>query len=415
MTVYDIKEEKMRMIEPILENSLISSILLTEEEEFNWKVYQKLFGIREQYGYIVVIEYGDKGQGRKPANPIGAGVELQRYQKVFRQIIQSYFPGIIGGPMLNRMFVCVPVPRAVMMEEEWEEVRECARRMAEEVERRSKLNVKVGIGNIKAMKLIQLSCRQALTALKQMDEKVAQIGDVCGSCKYEEDYPLEIEEKMFLAVKRGNVKEVEVQSRKFFDWMMEKEGQLSDNIRLKCLEFVLRGETIGYFQGGMTYYFDCREGYLKEVLSCKCPEEMEAWFLNRMEEAGINMGAEAGEHAGAEQNFVKEAQEYVKQNYQQEIPMNKMAEMFHIHPNYFSRIFKEKTGISYIDFVSQVKVEKAEKMLQKGEKSIKEISVECGYADPNYFSRIFKKKTGMSPGEYRKRQLRTIYPDSETG
>lgn len=403
-------EEKLKIIYPILENGFISNVLLNEEE-FDWETYKTLFGIQEDYGYMIALEYGDKVKGWKLTNPIGAGVEIQRYQDKIRQILRRHFDGIIGGPLLNRMFICVPFLKERMSKTQQDQVRMRAMRLADEIERESKLQVKIGIGNIRMMKMIHLSCQQALAGLKQLNEKIVQIDAVCGPCKYEEDYPLEVEEEIFLAIKKGNVKEAEVQSRKFFDWMVTKEGILDDNIRLKCLEFVLRGETIGYFQGGMTYNFDCRQGYLQEILSCKNFEEMKEWFLPKMEEAAIHMGEVALADVCDDQSIVGAVQEYVKENYRQELTLNKMAEMMHVHPNYLSRIFKEKTGISYVDFVSRIKVEKAEKMLQKGEKSIKQVSIECGYINPNYFGRIFKKKTGMSPGEYRKKQMRTVYPD----
>ena len=404
-------EEKMKIILPIIENGFVNNILIKDEEEFQWDVYKKLFAIEEEYGYMLVIEYGDKIQRGKLTNPIGAGVKLQRHIDEFRQIIHKYFRGICGEPLSNRMFVCVPFLDEVMDRQEICRTVESAKKMMEEIENLGGLQVKIGIGNVKPMKLIQISCRQALQALKQPYKKIVHITEVCGHREYEEDYPLETEEEIFMAVRKGNVGAVKTQSREFFNWMVNREGKLNDNIRLKCLEFVLRGETIGYFQGGLMYCFDCRESYLQEVLSCGSLQEMEDWFLEKMAEAGINMGDERNIEIKDSQGIVVEAQHYVEQNYRKEITLNRMSDVLHVHPNYFSRVFKEKTGMSFVDYVSNIRVKHAEKLLKTDDKSVKEISIECGYKDSNYFGRVFKRQTGMSPADFRKKQIRTVYPD----
>lgn len=404
-------EEKMKIILPIIENGFVNNILIKDEEEFQWDVYKNLFGIEEEYGYMLVIEYGDRIQGGKLTNPIGAGVQIQRHMDTVRKIIHKYFRGIYGEPLSNRMFVCVPFPDEGMDRQEINRTAESAGKMADEIEGCTGLQVKIGIGNVKPMKLIQVSCRQALQALKQPYKKIVHISEVCGHCAYEKDYPLETEEEIFMAVRKGNVGAVKAQSREFFNWMVNREGELDDNIRLKCLEFVLRGETIGYFQGGLTYCFDCREAYLQEVLSCSNLQEMEEWFLDKMAEAGINMGNAVSVENKDSQGIVMEAQSYVEQNYRKEITLNKMSDILHVHPNYFSRVFKEKTGMSFVDYIAYVRVKQAEKLLKSEDKSVKEISIECGYRDSNYFGRVFKRRTGMSPADFRRKQFRTVYPD----
>lgn len=67
--------------------------------------------------------------------------------------------------------------------------------------------------------------------------------------------------------------------------------------------------------------------------------------------------------------------------------------------------------MSFVDYVSNIRVKHAEKLLKTDDKSVKEISIECGYKDSNYFGRVFKRHTGMSPADFRKKQIRTVYPD----
>jgi beta-lactam-binding protein with PASTA domain len=63
--------------------------------------------------------------------------------------------------------------------------------------------------------------------------------------------------------------------------------------------------------------------------------------------------------------------------------------------------FKNKTGVNFIDYLTNIRIERAKELLADSDVSIKEICSEVGYADPNYFSRIFKKVTGVTPTEYK--------------
>ena len=68
---------------------------------------------------------------------------------------------------------------------------------------------------------------------------------------------------------------------------------------------------------------------------------------------------------------------------------------------YFSKMFKESTGENFIEYLTNVRIEKAKELLNNTDYSMKEIGIMVGYADPNYFSRTFKKNVGVTPTEYR--------------
>ena len=96
---------------------------------------------------------------------------------------------------------------------------------------------------------------------------------------------------------------------------------------------------------------------------------------------------------------------YIMENSQQNISLEMLSEKVGLSPIYISKMFKEKLGINYIDFLTECRIEKAKKMLADPEKSVKEITLEVGYHDPNYFSKVFKKMCNVSPREYRKALL----------
>jgi YesN/AraC family two-component response regulator len=101
-------------------------------------------------------------------------------------------------------------------------------------------------------------------------------------------------------------------------------------------------------------------------------------------------------------NKIKMGIKYIKDNYNRDIAINELAEKFAISPNYFSTIFKRETGQTTLNFIKDIRLNKACEYLVKSNKSIVEISKEVGYEDSQYFFRVFKKATGQTPLQYRR-------------
>ena len=80
-----------------------------------------------------------------------------------------------------------------------------------------------------------------------------------------------------------------------------------------------------------------------------------------------------------------------------------LAELLHLNPAYFVRLFKKHTGLSPIAYLNHQRAERAANLLVETQKSIAEIAREVGWADQNYFARCFKSHYGMSGKVYRAR------------
>lgn len=78
-----------------------------------------------------------------------------------------------------------------------------------------------------------------------------------------------------------------------------------------------------------------------------------------------------------------------------------VAEHVHKQPAYISKIFKNELGCNFSDYLTNLRMEKAEQMLNNLEYKIYQIAEQCGYADTSNFIKVFRRHTGMSPNEYR--------------
>ncbi|MDX1284781.1 MAG: AraC family transcriptional regulator, partial [Draconibacterium sp.] len=100
---------------------------------------------------------------------------------------------------------------------------------------------------------------------------------------------------------------------------------------------------------------------------------------------------------------IEEVRFYMRQNTENEINLEHLAEKHKVGYSYFRKMFKKYTGVSPGQYHLQLRIIRAKELLVSTDKSIKEISLELGFQTIHYFSLIFKKKVGMNPSEFRKR------------
>jgi len=99
---------------------------------------------------------------------------------------------------------------------------------------------------------------------------------------------------------------------------------------------------------------------------------------------------------------LSKALSFIEDNLTRPISVEDISNIAHLHPNYFSNLFRQHFGVPPMKYVLQKRIEKAQILLCSTGKPIKNIAIETGYDDPCYFTRFFRKHTGMTPLQYRK-------------
>lgn len=104
-------------------------------------------------------------------------------------------------------------------------------------------------------------------------------------------------------------------------------------------------------------------------------------------------------------NIIDMVFDYVEENYDRQLSVKEIAVQFAMNPNYFSSLFKKKTGYSFIDFTNNKRVEAACRMLSLPNTNVAGIAESLGFQDVQYFYKLFKKYKGVTPLEFRKLSL----------
>lgn len=98
---------------------------------------------------------------------------------------------------------------------------------------------------------------------------------------------------------------------------------------------------------------------------------------------------------------IDRAIQFIKEHLETGPVLTELADYMHMNPSYFSRYFKEETGISFIEYVKDLKIERAKQLLSGSNMKTYEISSCLGYNSVQYFSTLFKKETQLTPQEYK--------------
>jgi two-component system response regulator YesN len=92
---------------------------------------------------------------------------------------------------------------------------------------------------------------------------------------------------------------------------------------------------------------------------------------------------------------------YVLENIDECITLQAAANALYMNKTYISQVFKQKTGITFVEYITKVKIERGKRLLKGSGLKTYEICSRLGFKDVEYFSKLFKKYAGMAPGEFR--------------
>lgn len=99
---------------------------------------------------------------------------------------------------------------------------------------------------------------------------------------------------------------------------------------------------------------------------------------------------------------ITEAKRYIQQHFQEPLKLEDVSRVIGFNSTYFSTVFKKETGKSFLDYLTEVRMNKAKQLLCRGDLSVNDVAEEVGYQDLKYFSKLFKKAAGISPSDYKK-------------
>lgn len=172
-----------------------------------------------------------------------------------------------------------------------------------------------------------------------------------------------------------------------------------ENVKINVITMV---ETIMISLQSNSNLFSTRWGnnsidYKERVKNILFFKDLKEWFYQGIGDLEQNRVL----FMGGINNVVLQAISFIEKNYFKEITLDDLSAEVGLSQSYLSTIFKKVTGKSFIEYLNDLRIEKAKQLFNTSNLKVFEVAYKVGYNDPKYFSKQFKRITGVSPNSYK--------------
>lgn len=277
-----------------------------------------------------------------------------------------------------------------------------------ELEERTGMAISVGVGLIHhSMEGLKKSFEEAMVALNykviQGNHRVIAYGKI-------RDIPGNIKT---VPIDDGDLKQLEecvdkmddagcaIIVEKIFQRAITNENLSPIQLQILSLNIILLGiRKMPFMQFQLNEFLGKNILSLESIAQFETIEQLKNWIINilkSMNELMLKQGMPQ------KRDVIEEAKAYLIKNFNHEITLVDIADRFFINPYYFSQLFKKRTGDTYQNFLTGLRIERAKKLLEETDLKIYEVCEMVGYTDTKHFAKVFERHTGVKPSEYRKK------------
>ena len=171
-------KEKMEAVIPIIENGFVISLIIQNEYEDSGEQYRSLLNVEEDYGMIMVLEWGESGEGRNLGNPVGSGVRAHRYYDRMSELVKVHFRAFVSDIMGNKIVCVIPSAEEKLEYGDRLSMIEKARNLMNSLKQAVNIDFQAGIGSVRSWEAMFDSYQEALNALRHGKRKVTHIDDL---------------------------------------------------------------------------------------------------------------------------------------------------------------------------------------------------------------------------------------------
>lgn len=392
--------EKIHLILPHMEGQFIYSQLFDGSGLKDLDLYEELFQMDLTHGYVLMALVEDFVCEKKEAH-LKNRIQRHRFYEDFSQELKALVPCLIGPPLLDRVIAYLPVNNPTDTYGIRNHAVEIATQLAERIAKRPYLSYRLGIGKCYGIESFSKSYDEAYRAAALGErEAVTHFEDIQLNPKSVPPYPVNKEKLMIQWMLEGNMEGALSLFEEIFAWLQANYQEEMDCMKAKLLEM--------FFVVKRTLAYEGEENDLSgqvALLKITQMEELKIYAVNFLKGMITTLDKyRKREYSG----LIREALDYIHAHYNREISLDEVAKAMNMSYHYFSKFFKETTGQNFIDYLTELRVEKSKELLKDLSLSIKNISYDVGYSDPNYFSKLFKRITGITPTEYRENIIQGV-------
>ncbi|MBE5961131.1 MAG: helix-turn-helix domain-containing protein [Lachnospiraceae bacterium] len=376
----------------LVEFSFIYSLLFNGSMDWNYTRYREVFPIKD-FGYVLYIACD------KEDCMVSRKLSYDRYAKIIKNMVPEGYLCVVSPPITRRIIVLVLATEDRKKEKHLERVEQV--KFAEGIKKAFRflfdINVRIGMGSERGLEKLPISYEEAIHDIRYDNSELIRYKEEMVEEEARHFY-VEMEEEMLQSVRAGNNEGL----NNFMVILDLLDRYHPDEKKNKIMELLVLAAREARKEGRHEVeYMNCLE--LGQALVMLPSDEVNAWALSIMSFI-INQIKESQDVHSFDS--IRKVLQHIEKHYEEEFMLEEAARMANMSPQYFSRIFKERTGNNYVEYLTKLRMKKAMEWFDCSNQNIQEVCYRVGYKDPNYFTRVFKKVNGMTPKQYMERRSR---------
>lgn len=212
-------------------------------------------------------------------------------------------------------------------------------------------------------------------------------------------YPYEKEKELITKAKTGSVEGAKAILNDLLGYVLFSEGNSLEVVKARALELCSLLSRAAMEGGSPTdHILKMNNLFLKNIQQITSMDQL----LYKLQDI-VETFTECMFNYPTSKNseLIKKAMSFISANFNKNITLEDVALHVHLHPAYFSTLFKQSMGSSFKEYLNMVRIEESKRLLFNTDISIIDIAISTGFEDQSYFSKVFKKYTGLTPKQYR--------------
>ena len=381
--------KKLDLVSPMIESDFIFACINNNENTFNLSAYLDYFGISEYPWCFCCFEIPN----------VSSENQHTVYNKI-RDLLNTNHRCLVSSFLMNRIIALYPITDSVYADEyDTEQFTVSITGLFNTLSCTIGSGLRAGISRIQTdWRLLKTSCNEALAALNQTPHTggIAFSGDKASWENPASNHADEFKKHIIGRLKMGDTSGVNSFLELFSSQLTTNQTDI-DKIKNAYFELIVTASNITKEINNSFHsetFDNAFSTFSSENNLSKLKDFVHKFLLECI--TAINSTKTQGDNPA-----IKKVCDYINNNLSKDISLEQMAEYANVSSFYLSRLFKEEKGITFINFLTDRRLEKSRELLNDTNLSIKEITASIGYNDQNYFSRLFKNKYGVSPTEYR--------------
>ena len=237
-----------------------------------------------------------------------------------------------------------------------------------------------------------------------MGNQQRRIGEIIGEHKTDANllnvYPMHIEREMLSRVRFGDRKGARMLLNELLGHIFLHSPGNMKLMKARVLELVVVISRAAVESGAeLEALLGLNYDFVSELSAVEDYEELCAWLV-RMLEKFMDTVSQAQQSPGSGQ--LSDAMGYIRANFMSNITLDDVAAHAHVSPYYLSHLFRERLGVTFVEYVTRVRMEMAKDYLIHTRLPVSVIAERLGYDDPGYFGKVFRKYAGVTPLGFRR-------------